>query len=595
MSSKPNAWQRSAGGNFSVNLVVSLLILMMTCGFSQDNLVSAEAHPEYVANELLVKFKSEVSTQSVSTMLQSMGLEEIRTIDELNVRVCRITSGRSVEQMIADAEGNDDLEYCEPNYILHILDTNPNDSRYNEQYALHNTGQSGGTPDADIDAPAAWDTQTGNHGIIVAIIDTGIDDGHPDLQANMWRNPGESGNGKESNGVDDDGNGFIDDYRGWDFANNDNNPFDDNNHGTHCAGIVGAVGNNSQGVSGANWNVSLVGLKFLTGSGSGSTSDAVEAILYAGQMGFDILSNSWGGGGSSQTLENAIRNVHNRGILFIAAAGNDSKNTDNSANYPSNYDVPNVISVASSDNRDQLSGFSNYGKSTVDLAAPGSNILSTVANGGYRSFSGTSMATPYVSGVAALASAQFPGINHIDLKYRIMGSVDVKASFNNRSITEGRLNAANALSRNPLVTTIERASTNNTTTPYTITAFAVDDNGIASVELTYTVNGGAASTVNMSGTTQQYTGAIPAQALNSTINYFVKATDTQGNETQGRTLSFQVTSNPPDDGGGGGGICGAFAVTIDTDNPVMDSVATLAINLMLLLMIPLYIYRRIRK
>ncbi|MCB0271271.1 MAG: S8 family serine peptidase, partial [Calditrichaeota bacterium] len=240
----------------------------------------------------------------------------------------------------------------------------------------------------------------------------------------IWKNPGESGNGKETNGVDDDGNGFVDDWRGWDFANNDNDPFDDNAHGTHCAGIIGAVGNNNRGVSGINWNVSLVGLKFLTGSGSGSTSDAIDAILYAVQMNIPILSNSWGGGGFSQALADAVEAANQAGILFVAAAGNENNNNDSNPNYPSNYTSENVLAVASSDRRDIRSSFSNYGKTTVDLAAPGSDILSTTPNNNYQSFSGTSMATPYAAGTAALVKAQYPNINHIALKYRLMGSVD---------------------------------------------------------------------------------------------------------------------------------------------------------------------------
>lgn len=569
---------------WSICLLTSFTLLALAQdGDLPDDLVTTDSLPEYVEGEILIKYKEGVSSQTVQASLHSLGIQTVKKYDRLGLEKCSVGENQTVEDAINALADNTNLEYAEPNYIVRILDTDPNDSSYGSQWALNNTGQTGGTADADIDAPQAWDISTGSQTVVVGVIDTGIDDGHPDLAANMWRNPGESGNGKENNGVDDDGNGFVDDYRGWDFANEDNNPFDDNEHGTHVAGIIGAVGNNNRGVSGINWSVSLVGLKFLTANGSGSTADAIEAILYAVDMGIPILNNSWGGGGFSQALSDAISASNQAGILFVAAAGNESNNNDSRASYPTNYDFPNVVSVASSDSRDQLSSFSNYGQTTVDLAAPGSSILSTTPGNNYKTFSGTSMASPYVAGVAALVKGQYPGLDVISLKYRVLGSVDPKGAFNTRTSTGGRLNAANALSTSPLITLPKLLDTNNTTTPYRISAYVVDDGTINQPILHYTLSGSGTGTgtVPMNGNGPQYTGDIPAQALETTVSYYVEAADNDGNSVQSRTTSFLVTASPEPPGGTP--CCGAMALTINTGNQHSDAAASLGINFMLVL------------
>ena len=332
------------------------------------------------------------------------------------------------------------VAYAEPDFVVHAT-LAPNDPSFGLLHGLHNTGQTGGTADADIDAPEAWDIATGSRSIRVGVIDTGIDYTHPDLAANIWTNPGEI----PGNFIDDDGNGYVDDVHGWDFVNNDSDPMDDNGHGTHCAGTIGAVGGNALGVVGVNWKVSLVPLKFLSAPGSGFTSDAVEAVSYATAMGFELTSNSWGGGNYTQALSEAIAAGGTAGHLFIAGAGNNGTNTEFNPHYPASYDLDNIVSVAATDNADQLAVFSNYG-ATVDLAAPGLNIYSTVLNGGYQSMSGTSMATPHVAGTAALVLSHASGpLSAAQLKDLLLSSVDPLPSLASVTVSGGRLNARSAL------------------------------------------------------------------------------------------------------------------------------------------------------
>jgi len=345
-----------------------------------------------------------------------------------------------------------EVDYIEPNYIVHATAV-PNDTRYSELWGMNNTGQTGGTADVDIDAPEAWNLGTGSSSVVVGVIDTGVDYNHPDLSANMWTNPGEI----PGNHVDDDGNGVVDDVYGYNAINPSSSPLDDNGHGSHCSGTIGGSGNNSRGVAGVNWNVKIMALKFLDSSGSGSTNDAVEAIEYAVRMkqrgvNIKVLSNSWGGGGYSQSLADAIQAAAGAGILFVAAAGNSSADNDVTPSYPASYDISNVVSVAAVDHNGNLATFSNYGATTVDLAAPGVNILSTTPNNSYSSFSGTSMATPHVSGVAALVASREPNLSVTDLKNRLINTTKPLSTLSGQMVAPGILDAYNALTntQNPV-------------------------------------------------------------------------------------------------------------------------------------------------
>ncbi|MEI8122451.1 MAG: S8 family serine peptidase, partial [bacterium] len=299
----------------------------------------------------------------------------------------------------------------------------------------------------DIRATTAWDNSTGNREILVGIIDTGIDYNHEDLKDNIWVNPRETGldaqgHDKRTNGSDNDGNGYTNDWHGWNFYADNNDPRDDQYHGTHCAGTIGGAGNNLTGVAGVCWKVSMVSLKFLSSSGSGFNSDATEAVYYATRIGVRLTSNSWGGGGFDPDLYAAINDAGKSNILFVAAAGNAGTDNDGTPNYPSNFDCDNIVAVAATDSGDNLASFSCYGAASVDLGAPGVGILSCQPGNKYQLLSGTSMATPHVAGACALAWSRAPFWTGSQIKECILAAVDPIPALQDRCVTGGRLNIA---------------------------------------------------------------------------------------------------------------------------------------------------------
>lgn len=319
---------------------------------------------------------------------------------------------------------------CEPNYKYSIGATS-NDTYYDQLYGLSKIG-----------AETAWNTTTGSSSVKVAVIDTGIKYDHPDLQANIAVNSGETPN----NGTDDDGNGYVDDYYGYNFYGDNGDPNDDNDHGTHCAGTIGGVGNNARGVVGVNWSVGLIAVKVLSAEGSGYMSDIAAGIDYARVRGAFVMNLSLGGPSGATTLLQALERARDAGIVVAAAAGNESSNNDTTPAYPASYNLSNMLSVAATDSNDNLASFSNYGASTVHLGAPGVSILSTVSWGGYESFSGTSMATPHVAGAAALIKASNSGLSASEVRSKILSNLDSLSSLSGKTTTGGRLNVAKAIS-----------------------------------------------------------------------------------------------------------------------------------------------------
>lgn len=357
---------------------------------------------------------------------------------------------------------NSEVEYVEPNYIIKLnfsknkmqlaeIDS-PSDKDFSRQWALHNDGtyqsnEYSSIANEDLNMLNAWSITKGSKSdpIKIAVVDTGIDYNHPDLKNQMSVNLSEF-NGKT--GIDDDGNGFIDDIYGYDFANNDGDPMDGGGHGTHCAGIIGAA-HNGIGTVGVMANVKLVALKFLTDEGEGEEINAIRAIDYAIKNGVRVLSNSWGGNDNIKALKDAIIGANNAGLSFVAAAGNDSADNDTTESYPSNFDVENVIAVGSYNPSGNISDFSNYGIKKVHLMAPGTDIFSTYKNGKYRLLSGTSMATPFVTGVIGLILTQWPDLTPVQIREHLIASSKKTTALSESSVSGGRVDAYNALILTP--------------------------------------------------------------------------------------------------------------------------------------------------
>jgi subtilisin family serine protease len=441
-------------------------VALSLCAYSQGQSGHKfKSSDKYVPGQLIVRYKDAVAAPRVGAAAMRASAtsaagptvsHEFRKIR--NLRVVQLPDGASVRQALDQLRADPSVLYAEPDYIVHSDEVVPNDPMFSQMWAMKNTGQNGGTVDADINATDAWTITTGSNSVIVGTIDTGVDYTQPDLAANMFTNPSDC----TQNGIDDDGNGYVDDCHGWNGAYSDGYMYDDVGHGTHVAGTIGASGNNALGVVGVNWQVTIMPCKFLVpdgyGGAVGSTSAAINCLDYFATMkdlGYNIIAtnNSWGGGGYSQALYDAIKENMDRGILFIAAAGNGGAdgvgdNNDQFPNYPSNYDLPNIIAVAATTRTDAKSSFSNYGRRTVDLGAPGSEILSTVpawlSPSGYAVFSGTSMATPHVTGTVALLKAYDPSLTWYEVRNLILAGGDVKSSMAN-TFTGKRLNANGSL------------------------------------------------------------------------------------------------------------------------------------------------------
>ena len=515
--------------------------------FDYDKAGSLSPHArDYIPNTVLVKFKPKTRSENVTAVCKEVGMVVQKRYLLTGIYKMSVSENKVMET-IEMLSRNENVEYAEPDYILKIYSKIPDDPDFSNLWGIHNTGQDGGTPDADIDAPEAWDITTGSSEVVVAVIDSGVNYDHEDLSSNMWKNTGEI----PDNGIDDDGNGYIDDYLGWDFANDDKDPMDDNDHGTHCSGTIGGIGNNDVGVAGVNWTIRIMPLKFLDSCGSGSTSDAIEAIEYATMMGVPISSNSWGGGAYSEALIDAIEVFGNSGGLFIAAAGNDGEDNDETPHYPSSYNLPNIIAVAATDRNDTLADFSCYGKESVDVAAPGVDIYSTVISG-YDYMSGTSMATPCVSGIAALLKGRNPSWGYPDIKNAIEQSVDPKASLDGMVATGGRVNAYGALRAGgspgyPVVTTSQPTgiTSNSAQGGGVVTSDGDADVTVRGVCWSTSANPTTANDKTTDGTgTGSFTSSITGLSPGTTYHVRAYATNSEGT-SYGDDVPFTTSTVAP--------------------------------------------------
>jgi subtilisin family serine protease len=477
--------------------IVSFLAVLLALFGMTDSAVAAAAK-KYVEGELLVKYQHGIASADSLFANTLSGATVVQTFPDLGWQLVKLPAGVSVEQALSQYSNLAGVESAQPNYI-YKLTANPNDAQFSQLYGM-----------AKINAPAAWETTTGSPNVVVAIIDTGIRYTHEDLAANMWKNAGEIA----GNGVDDDANGFVDDVYGWDFFYNDSDPWDENSHGTHVAGTVGAVGNNTVGVAGVNWNVRLMAIKIYNNTGFGSTSAMlVNAYNYVRMMktrgvNIRVTSNSYGGCdeacGYDQATKDAIDRLGESDVLNVFAAGNDGRNVETTPFYPASYNSPQILSVAASDQNDNRGSFSNFGTTSVDVAAPGVNILSTVnaSNSAYATFTGTSMAAPHVSGAAALLAAANPSLSAASLKASLMNSVDVLSQWNAVVKTGGRINAARAIQQPTVCNFVlssggfETHSQEGTSASFSVTAPTNCDFLVVSQDAWITITSGSTSSGN---------------------------------------------------------------------------------------------------
>jgi thermitase len=409
-----------------------------------------------VPDEIIVRFEGGLSAAERAAIRNEAGTAFERALPVDGMQLVDVAPGRSAVAAERALEGEDGVLYAEPNFIRRVS-LRPNDPLFPQLWGMENTGQvvdppggrppTVGSPDADTDAADAWDV-AGGGGVVVAVIDTGVDINHPDLAPNAWRNPGESGSGRESNRVDDDRNGFVDDWRGWNFADNNANSADENGHGTHVAGTIGARRNNALGVAGVTDRSPLMPLRIFGAQGTGTVADAIEAYRYAAAKGARVLNLSFGSFQRSQAEQDTIAAFP--GMLFVAAAGNGGlddigDDNDRTPEFPCAYALPNVVCVAASDNRDTLAGFSNFGARSVDLSAPGVAIASTWPGGRYAFLDGTSMATPHVAGAAALLWAAAPSASPSAIVSALLAGTDKRPAFTGVTVTGGRLNVLTSL------------------------------------------------------------------------------------------------------------------------------------------------------
>ncbi len=532
-------------------LLLLLLITSSPIAFAAD-FNTALHTPAYRPGELIVRYKDDaVGVKSLAALKASSA----HSFSQIKAHQIKLDEQTSVDEALEQFRADPNVLYAEPNYIVRKAST-PNDPLFSSQWNM-----------TQISAPTAWNSYTGpfssSSSLIVAVLDTGIAYTHNDLTNNLWVNPGEIC----GNGIDDDGNGYIDDCYGINLGGSrpKGDPWDDDtedSHGTHLAGIIGAVGNNGIGVTGINWNVRIMAVKFLHGpKGEGDLANALKGTEYALARGAKVINMSFEVNYDSKSLRDAIDAADRKGVLVISAAGNGSKNIDSSPVYPASIRTANNISVAASTNLDTLSSFSNYSKNSVDLAAPGGTkggvaILSTVwlDNGSvlYRQTAGTSMAAPHVAGAAALIWNKHPNLTAYQVKARILNSVDKLSAFTDKTVTGGRLNLYKALTAEDLPT----ISDDTKTTAYRGSSYSISGvnfgNQKGTVVLTETSVSLASKTAVHTLEIESWSDTaikvrIPEDASSGTLKV------TPAGSSKSVDFNLKVTDSPKSGGGGGGG------------------------------------------
>ena len=408
-----------------------VIILFILLNFIFPCALYAQGDLPYVEGEVLIKFKKEIqndASRKIQTLNTMRFNDVIKHLPLNDIYLVKVSATESVDNAIKRLKSDPNIEHAEPNYIKHVMGITPNDPLFSSQWALQK-----------IKGPDAWQLEQGEKTVVIAYADSGIDLNHSDLKDNLWLNANEICD----NSIDDDGNGYVDDCYGINIITGSGNPMDDVGHGTHISGIAGATGNNSIGISGINWHVSLMSLKFIASDGEGTLADEIEAIEYAKKKGAKIFNMSYGNYDYSNIEKQAIADANN--ILFVAAACNDNRNNDIYPCYPASYDLPNLISVAATDENDNLPAFSNYGKNSVSVAAPGVNINSTYLGNKYEILDGTSMSAPFVTGLAALILAKNHGLAPSLIKDRILRTADPLPALQNKTLTGARINAYRSL------------------------------------------------------------------------------------------------------------------------------------------------------
>jgi subtilisin family serine protease len=424
-------------------LVLLCLCLAQITGVAQTLATSSRqwSPPAFRADRILVQPKAEIHLAALANFHSALKSEVLQTFEAIgHLQVLRLAEGETVPGLIAKYQQSGLVDFAEPDYMIRVFAA-PNDPGYRDGtlWGLNNMGQNGGTVDADIDAPEAWDLLSSASNIVVAVLDTGVRYTHEDLAANMWVNPNDGGHGTNT-------------------LAGTNDPSDDSGHGTMVAGILGAVGNNGKGVVGVAWGVQIMACKCFDKSGVGTVSAAVAGLDYAATNGAKIINASWGFT-NSLALSNAFARVHNSGIIVVAAAGNAGANIDVKPTYPASYDFDNIISVAYTTRNDVLGTNSNYGATHVDLAAPGEDIYSTFGATDifYYSNTGSSFAAPYVAGACALILARYPAETHQQIIRRILNATDPLPALAGKCATGGRLNLRKALSPPISLVTVQTA------------------------------------------------------------------------------------------------------------------------------------------